>query len=63
MKGEIEVVVGNGERKRRLLLASVAKKAASWAMTESLESLLSGDLTNSKSNEIQKHSFHTQVEN
>lgn len=52
VKGEVEVAVSSDTervRKRRLLLASVAKKAGSWAMTEPSEPLLSGNLTNSES--------------
>lgn len=51
VKGEVEVAVSSDTervRKRRLLLASVAKKAASWATTEPSSSCLVTWLTASR---------------
>lgn len=51
VKGEVEVAVSSDTervRKRRLLLASVAKKAGSWAKTEPSRSCLVTWLTASR---------------
>lgn len=66
VKGEVEVEVAVSSdtervRKRRLLLASVAKKAGSWAMTEPSEALLSGNLTNSESHEGQNYRNYSEL--